>query len=286
MQRNARRLPPTTARVGAFRRTFEPVMFHVTDRYDGPAGRLRCSHVREAARFAGRTTGLAIKYVRRGEEVYQLPGAEVRLSGGQFLLLPADCDFAAQHPRRRRQTDGICIDLPLCLEDAAPDLLFRTPFTRRVIAFTALPDEPFGTDPEEVLAQCTSAVHELAGRVTEWDDRLCSEGRQTATRRALLPCLLVARHYLHEHYAAKITLAQLAAVAGLSPYHLARLFKRCFGLTPLDWQHRLRLQRATELMQDPQRDLTQVALAVGYADLPAFSRRFRAEYGVPPSRWR
>lgn len=261
-------------------------MFHVTDRYHGPAGRLRCSQVREAARFTGRTTGLAIKYVRRGEEVYQLPGAEVRLTSGQFLLLPADYDFSAQHPRRGQRTDGICIDLPLALEDVAPEVLFHTPFTSRAIAFTALPDEPFGTDPEEVLAHCTAAVHELAECVTAWDDRLRSEGRQTATRRALLPCLLAARQHLREHYAAKVTLTQLAAVAGLSPYHLARLFKRCFGRTPLALQHQLRMQRATELMQDPERDLTRVALAVGYTDLPAFSRRFRAEFGVPPSRWR
>lgn len=261
-------------------------MFQITDRYHGPAGHLRFSRVRDAASFSGRTSGLALKYVRRGEEVYRLGSGETWLAAGQLLLLPADYDFAAGHPHRDRRTEGICIDLPLPVAGAV-DLLYATPFAGAAVDFTVLDELAFGADPPTVLRDCGRAIQSFAGRVAEWDDRLRGPAKKLATRRALLQSLLAARDYLRRHATETVALAQLARRVGMSPYHLSRLFTRCFGSPPLTYQHALRMERAAEILaRDPAVSLSQLALALGYADLAAFSRRFRARFGVPPSRWR
>lgn len=83
-----------------------------------------------------------------------------------------------------------------------------------------------------------------------------------------------------------ITLAELAAVALLSPFHFCRAFKRSFGVPPFQWQAQKRIERAQVLMADPGRSLLDVALSVGYASQGAFGAAFRRATGMTPAAWR
>jgi AraC family transcriptional regulator of arabinose operon len=82
------------------------------------------------------------------------------------------------------------------------------------------------------------------------------------------------------------TLERLAARAAVSPSRLRHLFKSQVGLSPrraLTW---LRLMEAARLLEVSDRDLLSVAMAVGFADVAQFSRRFRAEFGQSPRAYR
>ena len=94
------------------------------------------------------------------------------------------------------------------------------------------------------------------------------------------------REYLRDHLADDVTLAELAAVARLSPFHLARMFKISTGLPPHAYQRRLRCERAQALLRETDLPVTEIALAVGYATPQAFARMFLAETGATPSAWR
>lgn len=77
----------------------------------------------------------------------------------------------------------------------------------------------------------------------------------------------------------------LAEVAHFSPYHFHRLFTALTGETLLQYIRRLRLERAAWQLRYSRRTVTSVALECGFEAPEAFSRAFRARFGVPPSRW-
>jgi AraC family transcriptional regulator len=93
--------------------------------------------------------------------------------------------------------------------------------------------------------------------------------------------------YIHRHLAADLTLRDLAAVAHLSPYHFARLFKISTGLPPRQYVIACRVEWAKQLLRGGD-DLTlaQVAARAGFSDQSQFSRHFKRHVGVTPKRFR
>lgn len=88
--------------------------------------------------------------------------------------------------------------------------------------------------------------------------------------------------YLDRHYDAPVTLAELAARAHLSPRSCQRAFRQYLGLTPMQYLRQQRLQNAARLLAAGALDVTRVCYACGFPDPSAFSRQFRACYGVSP----
>ena len=93
-----------------------------------------------------------------------------------------------------------------------------------------------------------------------------------------------ARTYLQEHFNKPVSLDELSACAGLSPYHLIRSFTRHFGLPPHAYQNHIRVERARTLMIAGA-PLAQVASSVGFADQSHFTRHFRRIMNVTPANY-
>ncbi len=93
--------------------------------------------------------------------------------------------------------------------------------------------------------------------------------------------ILRVRSYLDEHYAENISLAELAALANLSPFHLLRSFRDQVNLPPHAYQIQVRIKHAKQmlLLGLPGID---TALAVGFADQSHFTKHFKRIVGVPP----
>ncbi|SFJ13025.1 AraC family transcriptional regulator [Albimonas pacifica] len=80
--------------------------------------------------------------------------------------------------------------------------------------------------------------------------------------------------------------AALAEAAAYSPFHFLRIFRAMVGESPAAVARRLRLERAARALLDPQATVLNVALDAGYESPEAFSRAFRAAYGLAPRDWR
>lgn len=89
---------------------------------------------------------------------------------------------------------------------------------------------------------------------------------------------------MRDRLAEPLTLAELAAVAGLSPFHFLRSFKAAHGATPHQMLMALRLLQAKQRLAAGQ-PAAQVAAAVGLADQAHLTRAFSARYGVTPARY-
>ncbi len=93
-----------------------------------------------------------------------------------------------------------------------------------------------------------------------------------------------------EYLAARFTedwgLDDLADALDVSPAHLARIYRRHAGRSIHQQRMALRLHAAVELLADPHRALTDIALELGYASPSHFSSSVRRAFGRPPSQLR
>lgn len=83
-----------------------------------------------------------------------------------------------------------------------------------------------------------------------------------------------------------MTLAELAAAVGLSPFHFARAFKKTTGVTPYRYVIERRVERARALLADPRLRLVEVALACGFGSQQQFTTMFRRLTGMTPGAYR
>lgn len=93
--------------------------------------------------------------------------------------------------------------------------------------------------------------------------------------------------FMETHLQEAISLEDLAAAAGFSPYYFHRIFSAWMGETPIQFLHRLRLERALNLMQkNPSLSFTRIAATCGFASASVFSRAFKQRLGVAPRQYR
>jgi AraC family transcriptional regulator len=92
--------------------------------------------------------------------------------------------------------------------------------------------------------------------------------------------------YIEAHLDDRLTLADLAGVACLSPYHFSRSFKQSVGVGPQRYVMERRIERAKVLMRRTRQPLASIALEVGFADQSHLTAIFRREIGMTPGRFR
>lgn len=95
-----------------------------------------------------------------------------------------------------------------------------------------------------------------------------------------------ARELLHEQAPAALTLSEVADAVDVHPAHLARCFRREYGVTVGQYARGLRLDWASARLALPDVSLAEVAAGAGFADQSHFTRAFRAYTGVTPGRYR
>ncbi len=97
--------------------------------------------------------------------------------------------------------------------------------------------------------------------------------------------LYLAKELLSANLENPLGLCELSRHVGMSRTKLINGFSQVFGTTPGACVRNLRLKRAKQMLFEQDKNLTQIALMVGYASSSHFSRAFRARYGVPPSKY-
>lgn len=94
----------------------------------------------------------------------------------------------------------------------------------------------------------------------------------------------LARAFLHDALADKITLDALAEHAGLDKFHLVRAFRAEVGLPPYEYLTHARVSRAKELLRRGML-VAEAAQAVGFYDESQLHRHFRRIAGITPGRF-
>lgn len=91
--------------------------------------------------------------------------------------------------------------------------------------------------------------------------------------------------FINDNYMNKISLEKAALKAGMSKFHFSREFKKSIGNSYQIYLNKIRVERAKELLKDPNLSISEVAFSVGYSDLSHFERIFKKVLGCNPSQY-
>ncbi|PBC71042.1 AraC family transcriptional regulator with amidase-like domain [Streptomyces sp. TLI_235] len=92
--------------------------------------------------------------------------------------------------------------------------------------------------------------------------------------------------WLEADLSRNLTLADMAAQAGMSTRTLIRRFHEHTGVTPLQWLHRARIRQAQYLLETTQHLVERIGAQVGFGSATAFRDRFKRTTGVSPHAYR
>jgi AraC family transcriptional regulator len=94
-------------------------------------------------------------------------------------------------------------------------------------------------------------------------------------------------HFIEEHFRDKISLEEIAEVAGLSPFHFLRVFRSSVGTSPHAYLVRHRLRHAQHLIRTEasDRSFADIAVQAGFADQTHLTRHFRRAFGKTPAEY-
>jgi AraC family transcriptional regulator len=95
-----------------------------------------------------------------------------------------------------------------------------------------------------------------------------------------------ARDFMNANLAGDPSIAEIANDCRLSSSYFARAFKHTTGVPPYRWLTKQRVERAKELLQDPDLELADIAQLCGFVDQSHFTRVFSRSEGYSPGRWR
>lgn len=100
------------------------------------------------------------------------------------------------------------------------------------------------------------------------------------------PLVKKAIQYIQVHLSDTITVDELSAAAGASRQHFIRLFKAETGCTVKQYIAKSRCECATQLLENSQLRIHDIACYVGYEDTNYFTRVFRTVMGISPQEYR
>lgn len=235
----------------------------------------------------------AIAVVVRGSFHVRAREGEVLLAPGSLLLKNRSTSHEYRHV-----DDGGDRTLTFELEDEFVDAA-RASFgvahgDRRAFAQLAIPAAP-KTAAAIVLAERAlrahdpAVLHDAAHAITAlaFAASWASSHRRLATPTAAQARRVarVVRH-IDAHPAGDCSLAILAALAGLSSFHFARVFRALVGQTPHQYVMAARLRAAALALATTRTPIIDVALDAGFRDVSHFTASFHRAFGVSPRRYR
>ena len=93
-------------------------------------------------------------------------------------------------------------------------------------------------------------------------------------------------NYIEDNLTKDLTLAEIAAVAHMSPHYFSRAFRKCTGIPPHRYVIDRRIEKAKTLLSDNYLPLVEVGLSVGFQNQSHFTTLFHKRTGVTPKVYR
>ncbi|MCR4671289.1 MAG: AraC family transcriptional regulator [Saccharofermentans sp.] len=95
-----------------------------------------------------------------------------------------------------------------------------------------------------------------------------------------------AKKYIDQHYREDISLDDLSAMYGISPFYFSKVFKTQTGVTFTDYITGVRVGKARQLLEGTSKSMKEICSEVGYSDPNYFSRIFKKNTGVTPTEYK
>ncbi len=266
-----------------------------------PALAIGLVHCRLPAKARGgeeATLGHSVVFPRSGTFVRETGRRRVVADVSKVLFFNGGEPYRVTHP-----LDGG--DCCLVVAPRAADLLdvvtLRDPWARD------RPDSPFAMDHARARSRAALFQGELLGAIRRGSSELSTvelalelvnaalpqaetqssaSDRSARTRRRHAELAEAVQVLIAERYWEPLTLPDIASEVGVTPFHLSRIFHDIVGLPVRRYLRGHRLRAALVRLAEGERDLTSLAVELGFSDHGHFANTFRAEFGRTPSEFR
>ncbi|MDE1170876.1 MAG: helix-turn-helix domain-containing protein [Verrucomicrobium sp.] len=108
----------------------------------------------------------------------------------------------------------------------------------------------------------------------------------TAQSHAEPPLVTRAKQYIEERVGEEISLQDMAAALHVSTFHFCKMFRKATGMTFTEYLSRTRVEKARNLLLNPNLRVSEIAFACGFGSLGHFNRTFKQIAGLSPSAYR
>ena len=100
------------------------------------------------------------------------------------------------------------------------------------------------------------------------------------------PAITQAKQYILDHQADDLTLGQVAKAVNTSSFYFCKMFKKATGLHFTQYLARVRIEKAKNLLLNPNLRVSEIAFEVGFQSLTHFNRVFKKLVGQSPTDYR
>lgn len=231
---------------------------------------------------------------------------EYQVNDKRYLLEKGDCVFVnsgAMHAGRTLDAEK-CRYLVVSFLTSAIDGAAEGPFVETyfggVMDARILPSMVFCAADGEVASLCASVYETVKGREDGWElsvkatlcrlwaalyreakrcNAVSSENAESVAR------IKKAVRYMNEHYAARISLDDIAAACNLSKSEFCRSFKRITRRTAFDFLMDLRIRRSLRILENEGTTVTEAAMASGFSGSSYYTEIFRRYMNCTPREY-
>jgi transcriptional regulator GlxA family with amidase domain len=137
------------------------------------------------------------------------------------------------------------------------------------------------TRPAEIPALAPAYEREILYRVLQGPQGWML--RDIAAPDSALSQVRSAIQWIRKHYTEAVEVEQLALMVSMSASAFHRHFKAVTAMSPIQFQKRIRLLQARQLLISQSVNASSVAYDVGYESASQFTREYARFFGLPPA---
>jgi YesN/AraC family two-component response regulator len=130
----------------------------------------------------------------------------------------------------------------------------------------------------KTIEELTDIIHNVVDRVSGIISTFQGIPHAAALRKA--------ENFIQENFTKKISLKEIADIAGLSPPYFSTVFKEEMGENLSKYLNRLRVEKASRLLLETDMFLNEIAACCCFKDQSWFSKIFKAFTGISPGKYR
>lgn len=244
---------------------------------------------------------LSIRYVTRGAMYFLTKNCKFKLVPGNFLLLKSDTSFNS-YPCGESTVESFAIyfepGLFDCFRENNPDNAGKPAFIEKIYyqsekmrtainklqmqLYTAFANDQYFKNVElAILVKQLFAQLLIADAGVQVEINSMETTRPSA-RAEIYQRLNYARNFMESSYEQGISIEQVAEIACMNADYFTRLFKKQYGMTPVQYLIAKRMKEAGALLRQQKIAVTEVCRKVGYSDICSFGRLFKRYFGLTP----
>lgn len=218
----------------------------------------------------------SICFIFEGEYLYLQGGEELHIKAGSAIFLPKGSKYLYNilTPSEKTMVGQITFDFSV--SDPISNLPTKVTSIESADELFDIFNKILKIHNEDSKADCLEMLSLLAKMINE---------SVRIIRGAQTDLLSKAEEYIRQNRNCKISLASIAKICHLSESQFRKRFTERYGISPVKYKNRLRIEQACRLLNTEQFNIAEVSRALSFDTPYAFSKTFKSMMGISPKKY-